>query len=316
MAIWPHSITTCGYLLTETLFGFLCALALWLLSHAINKKHYGWLIASGLCFGAAGVTNAILGPFAPLLAIGMLVLRRLDMKFALALALSGLLLPLGWQVRNHQLQQVTQSSSDRAWMNFVQGSWPEYHSSWRASALGDPAGGRIQQQINGEYTLLRDNHSLGVKAISHRLAEAPIHYLWWYLSKPALLWGWSIQIGQGNIYIYPTDNSPFDYNPALKGIVAVCYLLNPILALLAAWCCLRTLLKPDSNHGVVAMVLLGLYATLIYSLLQAEPRYAIPFRGIEMALAIVGLWQMVQWWRQRMRYRRLARNRQMPTAEL
>jgi hypothetical protein len=317
MAIWPHSITTCGYLLTETLLGFLCALSLWLLSHAINQKHYGWFIASGLCFGAAGLTNAVLAPFAPLLAIGMLVLRRLDKKFALALALSGLLLPLGWQLRNHQLQQVTRSSSDRALVNLVQGSWPQYHSSWRASALGDPEGKRIQQHITDEYVLLRDRPSLGVKAISHRFAEAPLHYLWWYLSKPALLWGWSIQIGQGNIYIYATDNSPFDYNPLLGAAVAVCYILNPAFALLAAWCCLRTLLKPsDSPDVIVAMVLLGLYATLIYSLLQAEPRYAIPFRGIEMALAIVGLWQMVQWWRQRMRYRRLARNRQMPTAEL
>ena len=314
MAIWPHCITTCGYLLTETLFAFLCTLSLWLLSRAINKKHYGWFIASGLCFGTAGLTNAILGPFAPLLAIGMLLFRQLDKKFALALALSGILLPLSWQLRNHQLQQVTQSSGDRALMNLVQGSWPEYHSSWRAYALGDPEGNRVLQKIDNEYTLLRDHFSLGINTISHRLAQAPFHYLWWYLSKPALLWGWSIRIGQGNIYIYAADHSPFEYNPILSGVVAICYVLNPILALLAAWCCLWTLLKPRSHPGiVVAAVLLGLYATLMYSLLQAEPRYAIPFRGIELALAMAGLWQITQWMREKMHDRHLAGDQETPT---
>jgi hypothetical protein len=307
MAIWPHSITTCCYLLTETLFAFLCTLSLWLLSRATNKRHYGWFIASGLCFGAAGLTNAILGPFALLLAIGMWVLQRLDKKFALAFALAGMLLPLAWQLRNHQLQHATQSSGDRALVNLVQGSWPEYHSSWRAYAFGDPAGKQVQQKIDGEYALLLDHPSLGVKAISHRLAQAPGHYLWWYLSKPAHLWGWGIQIGQGDIYIYPTQHSPFDYNPILRLLTAMCYAFNPILAVLAAWSCLSALVKfRDQSGVVVAMALLGLYATLIYTVFQAEPRYAIPFRGIEVALAAACLCQMTQWVRRKMRPPHLA----------
>ncbi|MCK9366972.1 MAG: hypothetical protein M0P72_07485 [Metallibacterium scheffleri] len=38
-----------------------------------------------------------------------------------------------------------------------------------------------------------------------------------------------------------------------------------------------------------------LYATLIYAIFQAEPRYAIPFRGFEMLAAISALAALSRW---------------------
>lgn len=303
MAIWPHSVTTCGYVLAETLFGFLCALALFILSRAIDKKSFVWLVASGVCFSAAGLTNAVLIPFAPLLAVIMTMSRHSDRKFAAVFALSAMLLPAAWQLRGFQLPPANQTSSDRALMNFVQGSWPEYYSSWRASKMGDPQGELIQQKISDEYALLRDKPFRGAQEISRRLASAPWHSLWWYGSKPAYLWGWSIRMGQGNIYIYPTYHSPYDYNFVLVALVALCYVLNPILALLAALGCIWTLRSGSSSSTIAAAIAwLALYATLVYSLLQAEPRYAIPFRGAELALATAGLWYLMGWWRITLRH--------------
>jgi hypothetical protein len=295
MAIWPHSVTVTSYLLTETLFSFLCSLSLLLLSVGMRRKDYRWIIASGLSFGAAGLTNATLIPFAPLLAIAMTLLRCIDRKLALALAVSGLLLPLTWQLRNLHLSPGSQTSSQRALINLVQGSWPEYHSSWRASMLGDPLAKQVQQRIANEYTVLQAHPALGAKLISERLASAPWRYFWWYLSKPARFWGWSIQIGQGDIYIYPTYHSPFNYNPVLVALLAVCHMLNPILALAATLGCFLSLLQRKSSPGIViAMAFMAIYATVIYSILQAEPRYAIAFRGIELSLAAGGFWYLAQ----------------------
>jgi 4-amino-4-deoxy-L-arabinose transferase-like glycosyltransferase len=297
MAIWPHSVTVSSYLLSETLFGFLCSLSLFLLSVAVRKPAYRWFVASGLCFGAAGLTNAVLMPFAPVLAVALLWWRRLDRKQALVLGLSGLLLPLAWQVRNVQLPPSEHDSGGRALINFVQGSWPEYHASWRASVgLGDPMARLAQTAIMQEYGTLRAHPAQGVAMIYQRMAQDPWHYLGWYLSKPMYLWGWDIQIGAGDIYIYPTLHSPFGYNPALRLLVALCEAINPLLALLAAWGCVSLLLKRHGRPPVaVAMALLVLYVTAIYSLLQAEPRYAIPFRGAEVLLATWGLAQICQW---------------------
>ena len=72
--------------------------------------------------------------------------------------------------------------------------------------------------------------------------------------------------------------------------------------LFAAWGCLTSLQrKTDANGIMTAMALMVLYITLIYSVLQAEPRYAIPFRGVEVLLAAIGASQACLWLK---RYRR------------
>jgi hypothetical protein len=48
---------------------------------------------------------------------------------------------------------------------------------------------------------------------------------------------------------------------------------------------IRKRVSPDI---AVAMATLLLYVTGAYAVLQAEPRYAVPFRGIEILLAAAG----------------------------
>lgn len=297
MAIWPHSVTICGYLLSETLFAFLCALALYLWSVAIRKQTYRWFIACGLCFSVAGLTNAMLLPFAPMLAITLFWLRHLDRKRALALALASLLLPMAWQVRNAQLPPDNRDAGSRALINVVQGSWPEYHGNWRAAIIArDPAAQPMQAAIMHEYDVLQAHPSAGLAMIWERMAQSPLHYLGWYLRKPMYLWGWDIEVGAGDIYPYPTVNSPFNHNPVLRILVALCAAFNPLLALLAAAGALLILLRRKTIAPLaVATAAVALYATLIYSLLQAEPRYAIPFRGEEILVATWGLACASQW---------------------
>jgi hypothetical protein len=297
MAIWPHSVTICSYLLSETLFGFLCALALFLLDIAANRLRYGWFTASGLCFGIAALTNAMLLPFAALLATTLFVLRPTNRRYAIALALSGLVLPFVWQLRNAQLPSTDHNASGRALLNLVQGSWPEYHSSWRDHVFNRlPDIDHVQEKITNEYNVLHGNITQGLVMMYSRMARAPFHYLAWYASKPAHLWGWSIQVGQGDIYVNPTLNSPFIFNPVLRFFEAVCEAFNPLLTALAAWGCFSSLLNSRRVPVIaVATSLMALYVTTVYSLLQAEPRYAIPFRGMEILLGSYGLWQIYKW---------------------
>lgn len=297
MALWPHSVAISSYLLSETLFGFLCALALCLLSMGVAKQRYGWLAASGLCFGAAALTNAMFLPFAPLLAIAIFVLEPANRKYAITLALFGLLMPCMWQLRNAQLPSTGHDASGRALLNLVQGSWPEYHSSWRAHVFNRiPDTDHVLEDIDAEYNDLRSNLAHGLSVIVSRMAHAPLRYLAWYASKPARLWGWGVQIGQGDIYVNPTLNSPFIFNPILRFVESVCKALNPVLAILVGWGCLTTL--RNGRHAPIialAVSLMALYVTGVYSLLQAEPRYAIPFRCIEMLLATYGLCHVSGW---------------------
>jgi len=149
--------------------------------------------------------------------------------------------------------------------------------------------------IGAEERVMRSDPREGLGLVGRRMAAAPMHYLAWYLSKPALLWDWSIRMGMGDIYVYPTAHSPFDHNPLLRAWVSVCHGLNPLLMLLAFAGCIAVLWRaPPAGIASIAGLLL-LYVTLLYSALQAEPRYAIPFRSLEILLACHTLQRLASW---------------------
>jgi len=312
MAIWPHSITINSDLLSETLFSFLCALGLLLCAIAFRRKSPFLAGTAGVVLGAAALTNAILLPFGMLLA-GFLALRKLaPRKICMALAIGSLLLPGTWAVRNTQISAPMQGSSqnDRAFQNFVQGSWPNFHSAWRASIFGDAAAkaqARIAlQAIDDEIGLLQGSPTEGAQAIMQRFSKRPLHYFaWYFFEKPYSLWGWGVQIGQGDIYVFPTKNAPFQNNRAWLALVAICSAFNWVLMLLAlaspffGWARQRgeAALSLQANRAVLAMVIgLLIFMTLVYTALQAEPRYSIPFRPFEMLLSITTISAITTAW--------------------
>jgi hypothetical protein len=150
---------------------------------------------------------------------------------------------------------------------------------------GDPEVSGALSQINQEIDGMNAGPVTGISTILRRLAGHPWEYFCWYLTKPVLLWEWSIRIGQGGIYVYGTRNSPYEIVPLWRGISATCYAFNPFLLLLATVGCLLALRhsKPSST-SMAATALLLLFVTLVYSILQAEPRYSIPYRGPEILL--------------------------------
>lgn len=305
MAVWPHSVTMTSYVLSETLFGFLCATAFWWLARGLRRPTVWRFAASGLAFGLAALTNAILLPFAALVAAALLWRRTVRPRVALVLLVASLALPAAWSVRNLQLPPAA-SSSGRALLNLVQGSWPEYHSAYRLAVSGDPQGQQIMQAIGQESDLMLAAPAAGARHMAARMGVAPLHYLAWYLSKPALLWGWSIRMGQGDIYVYPTVFSPYAENPVMRAMAAICQSINPLLMLLALAGLLLTMRRSTPGAIGLPVAVLAAYVTLVYSVLQAEPRYNIPFRGFECLLAAYAGWSLTFW---------VAKRRKLSTGE-
>jgi 4-amino-4-deoxy-L-arabinose transferase-like glycosyltransferase len=297
LAVWPHNIVITSNLLTETLFGFLCVLAMLICARACKRQNTSLAGVAGLCFGAAALTNAVLLPFGVLLALYLGWRRLVPRRIWATLCIGALVLPGTWAVRNMQITAPAegQTSTDRALMNLVQGSWPTYHTAWQEKIHHNPKGLPTLNAIGAEYTLLRSSPRAGIDTIAHRLRADPWHYVAWYaLEKPWLLWDWRIRIGRGDIYVFPTLNSPFDTQPAMRALVSVCHTINPLLAALALLCLLVTVVRrwrghsTQSNGQPALEATLGLlvFITLVYSVLQSEPRYSIPFRSFEMLLAM------------------------------
>lgn len=296
MAVWPHSVTMTSFLLSETLFGFLCALAFYCLGRSFRSGSANWAALAGLGFGAAALTNAVLIPFASLLALALLWRKAATYRVLLALALASVALPATWSIHNMQLPAGDASSTGRAMLNFVQGSWPAYHRAYRLSVVGDPSARLTLQAIQHEYDVMHASPAKGMVLVARRFGSNPLRYLAWYLRKPADLWAWSIRMGQGDIYEYPTLRSPFDNQPALRAMVSICQAINPLLMVLALVGCLLALRRHAAARPFAfATTLLALYVTAVYSLLQSEPRYSIPFRGFEILLAIFAVQGLTAW---------------------
>lgn len=317
MAVWPHSITITSFLLTETLVAFLCALAMLTSAHACRTPSLIWAALAGLLFGAAALTNAVLLPFGVLLSVVLAWRKLAPRKVCIALALGALLVPGAWAMRNTQIPpaaagNLTSSSKARAAENLAVGAWPGFHHAWAAALIhGDPAARSTLAAVDAEARLLQRSPAAGAQVLLHRFSEHPWRYAAWYtLEKPRLLWGWSIRVGQGDIYVYPTANSPFQTKPAFRALAALCHGINLPLMLLALvslvflWPA-RWHLVAATHHSnrsaAINVACLLIFITLVYSTLQSEPRYSIPFRSFEMLLAITGAHGLTNVWRKRKR---------------
>jgi hypothetical protein len=156
-----------------------------------------------------------------------------------------------------------------------------------------------------EYLALRTYPSSGTHAIVRRLAQHPGRYAaWYFFEKPYSLWNWDIQIGQGDIYVFPVANSPFQTQSAWMALAAICRSLNPLLIflMLASLLFARSKVDVDAHQGritLISILSLLLFVTIVYSVLQAEPRYSIPFRPYEMLLATTALAGFTAQWRKR-----------------
>jgi hypothetical protein len=297
MAIWPHSVSIGSFLLSETLFGFLCLLGMFLLDQALHRRSAAWATTSGLGFALGALTNAVLLPFAPLLGLYFACRRQIGAAMFAGLLAGALILPTAWMTRNALLPpSPTNSSTGRALNNFIVGSWPTFPQIYQAAMKNDAVSVAALKSIALETTLIQSDPRAGVAEFMQRMRNHPFEYARWYLSKPALLWDWDIRIGQGDIYVYPTRNSPFKDNALYRTVIAVCHALNTLLFLLmvaggivALW---PRQLVPRS---LVAATLLLAFVTAVYSLLQAEPRYAIPYRPLEILLATFAAYRGCRW---------------------
>ena len=302
MALWPHHIAATGAVLSEILFGFLLVLALWLTAEAIRRKRAVWAVFAGLVFGSAYLVNPIILLFPPL--AGLLLFRYGQNKPALWLAMLPLVVAGAWGLRNSALPE-TPGQPGRATLNFVEGSWPQYHSAHNFMDI-DPIALQISGQISAEEQLFQRSPRQGLASMADRMQQDPTYYLTWYLlRKPWLLWDWNIRIGWGDIYYQQIRHSPLDDNPPLRAMKATLHFLNPLIFLLALAAAiviltkvLRNSARNDPARLAAAMVsLFCIYVTLVHNVFQAEPRYSIPYRPLEILLTSTALAAIVTWLR-------------------
>lgn len=299
MALWPHLVAIPAYVLSENLTAPLWALAALALGEAATRRSMTYTVVGAVALAASALTTAVLGPLVVLLGLVFAWKRTMPRRQIATMVIVALAPLLAWGVRNSTMPSNTWSSSFRAEINLIQGSWPTYHAASRLYALHDPVGIETIHAIDNEVLTLHNDRMQGLTMMMERMRHAPGTYLTWYLSKPALLWGWEIGIGSGDIYVYPTRNSPFMTDPLLKAIEAVTFVFNGLLALLALVGLAIVVMRRTPPAAMLVFAATGAWVTAVYGVLQSDPRYAIPFRTGEIALACTAVAAAIDYHRQR-----------------
>jgi 4-amino-4-deoxy-L-arabinose transferase-like glycosyltransferase len=292
LAVWPHHIAATGALLSEVAFGFTLIAALYCFAKAWATDRLSWTVACGAAFGYAYLINPLIALFPPLLALVFWLRKRrtravwLLVVFMLAVALLA--------VRNARLAPLPDAPVGRGALNFVQGSWPNYHPAHARYYTGDPVAVAIMDEISRETQLLVASPVDGLSVIRKRLAQDPSGYLVWYAwEKPRLLWDWNIRLGFGGFYFQEVKRSPLD-RPPLATLFAAMKAANPALTLIMLISAITLVgggWKRIDAMPAAAVAALALYLTALHMVFQSEPRYANAYRGIEaLMLATAMAW--------------------------
>jgi hypothetical protein len=286
VALWPHLIVFSSTLLSETLFGLLLLLGTWAVAHADRKASVRAACAGGALFGLAYLVNPLIVLF-PLGVSVVLKARKREM-LAIAFVLAFAIPVLGWAARNATLP-TGMRSSDRALVNLVEGSWPLYHAAHNDEQR-DPIARDVANAIRADEALMLRDPVAGLRHLSGSIAADPAYYLEWYLfDKPFLLWDWDIRIGAGGIYFLDTDHSPYERNAAMRLMGNAFRAANPFLVAMACATLLGLLAvgvsRRQAPFALVVTATLAAYLTLVHTILQAEPRYAVAYRPFEVLLA-------------------------------
>ena len=299
VALWPHLIVFSSTLLSETLF---CAcLLLMLLAIGRSLRHtsgIGWALAAGLVAGYAYLVNPLVA-FLPLF-VGAVAWRAGRRRAATAMLLAYLAVAGAWSMRNASHPGMT-GAWNRAALNLVEGSWPIYHAAYTARNH-DPQAYALMRAIEREEDLMVAKPVEGIRAVFRRMGERPLAYArWYFVEKPWLLWRWPLGIGARDIYFLETRNSPFERQGVFRVIEGGLHLANPALFLLAmpfsVFVFLLARRYATAARGPLLLAAASLvYVAAIHTVLQADPRYAVAYRPLQVAMAVSCLlWLLAQW---------------------
>jgi hypothetical protein len=301
IACWPHAIAMTGYFLIETLYAFALVLGLWLVVRAgAAGSLWRWLPA-GLAVGFATWVNPVALPL--VLVVPALVFLARGWRSGLALLISAALLPAGWSTMTSSWPGAD-AARERAAFNFVFGLYPEAHARWFAhAAVRDPAGTAFLEHVDVDTERVAAEPAVAIHLLAGRAAEAGAGALlrWYLIEKPWLLWDWSIRVGQGDLEVNKLERSPFKVDPPFQVLASIAKAANPLLVALAALVCGFVVLswrRRDDPRALALAVTVAcvLMHTAVHVVLQAEPRYSIPLRPLQLALAVGAIgWLWSRW---------------------
>jgi 4-amino-4-deoxy-L-arabinose transferase-like glycosyltransferase len=297
-ALSPHLVTANTYLLSETLFTFLLMLGLLAAQRAAHGLGGRLWIVVGLLLGLATLVRPTLQYFF-LVASVVVALQpgaRQGIRAAAWLVLGFAVVVVPWMLRNW-LAIGAVGDGTLMISTLHHGMYPQFMYGGRPETFGfpyrfDPDAARIAESVGSV-----------LQAIAARFRDAFWEHLSWYAEKPLWFLRWGIVAGQGDVFVYPTEASPYYGQPLFVWTRTAMYLTHSLLVGLSflgavtAWLPVtRRLVDDGPLFSLRLLAAAYLYFIVIHIVGAPFPRYSIPVRPLTYALALVPLYLMLGAW--------------------
>jgi 4-amino-4-deoxy-L-arabinose transferase-like glycosyltransferase len=288
-ALSPHLIVVNSYLLTETLFCFFLVVAAGWVSLASSRTSWKAAGVLGGLLAAASLIRPSLLYFPMLLALSLygVIPTREGAKRTVAFLLGFLLLIAPWFVRN--LTTLHQLSDDTLMVAFLHhGIYTDFMYGHQKETYGYP------YKFDPRSSEIGRSKGTVVAEIVERFRQAPAeHAIWFLLKKPLAFWSWDIVQGQGDVFIYSVDRSPYYDEPLFVWTHRLMKFLHfPFVCLAMLGCALAWLPAASLKMGFETLPvvrftsLLLIYFTALHVVGAPFPRYSIPLRPFIYGMAV------------------------------
>jgi len=301
-AVNPWLATSNAYLLTESLFTLLLFAATWLSIRALRPESNRRLaLAAGLAWALCSLVRPTTQFFLPMLCVGALAIplwRRWRREALLGLLVFALAMA-PWVLRNARLP-ASAGQPDLMVLSIVHGSYPDFRYEGREDTFGypyryDPASDAASRDLGS-----------ALRHVASRFAAHPFAQARWYLlGKPYFFL--SLQDVQSfDIEVFPLNRTPyyerFEFamlRIGTRALHAPLAVLGVFAMALLAFAPARLRMSPEARHAASLVALLIAYAIALHMLAAPFPRYAVPFRPMLYALALLPLQAAWAAWRAR-----------------
>ena len=303
VATQPHLIVISEYLLTETLFTpLLLAFVLSLLHAAAHAGKRRYAVVSGLLLGIACLVRPQLQVVPWLVLVAVCFVPRLRPRLVQAavgcLVFAAVTVP--WQVRNSQVPTPA-GEPDLLVQTIYHGSFPGVMYKDDPRTLGYP------YRFDPEAAEHQRDLTSAVAHVADLFAAQPARLAQWYLiGKPGLFLSWGYVAGVGDIFIYPITRSPWLERPMFRALRLTHLWMHWPLMLIAVasmvfalWRPAAFFAEPDRQRSISLLAALLASMIVLHLLGMALPRYNLPFRPLEFALAMAGIRAAWIAWRRR-----------------
>ena len=301
----PHMITISAYILTETLFTFLLLLSLVILIYAFRTKATAYYVLAGIVLGMGIFVRPVLALF-PLICATILYLynrreKRLTSSTCIILFLvAAFSLQISWSVWTRVTIGGNPAMSNQIKNALLTGTYPDM-------TFKDTADIGMPYIDNPEYSrILQGGYRKIARHIYSRFSDEPLQYTKWWLRKPAMLWSWKVLYADG-INIYPIRYSWFERNPIMGYLRSAMLTAHPFIVILAFagtvifFLKINGTIRDEGRLCYLLCLLLLAHFTLIFTILNPFPRYAIPMGPQLYLMSVFTLWQIRAAWKEILR---------------